>query len=550
MFARILLFLLSSFILCIPEAYAGGLDNVANGFQAASAGWMTNAEGYAKNLFLGLAGLEFCWSAIQYTLKKGDLPDFIASVTLKVMGIGFFYSLLVMAPSWIPEVMNSFSQAGVSIGGSVGIPMTPSAIIDQGIAVAAQLVSSLNQSNASVLSVGTVISSGGASLGNFMLSAIVIGLSGLFTIAAFTLVAIQLLVTLIESYIVIGGGMLMLGFLGSRWTLPFGEKYFGYAVSVGIKLFVLYLVVGAGGSLSNDIIHHLQTLGHPPGFTDYFAAGAASMGYGALGFMAPGLAGSMMNGSPALSMGNMSAAAGGIAGSGIAAAAMGGAALLGGTQAAQGIYDKTMGALKAGEKAAGGIAGASMGSMVGGISGVSAGGGSGDGFAGAVSGMPGALSAPPGMSSGASTSPARGLIDTRTGVSQAISEKDQSVPPGSATTSQTQPNEGSSGGEVSKKPVSIRLGEHQDASTSSIVPDTANSSPASSTSSMGFPGSGPDVKPKGGTDAIADPKDPKKKGSVLGTTADHLHEMARRMDRLPQQDGHVGGISIRFNHPE
>ncbi len=550
MFTRILFFLLSSIILCIPEALAGGLDNVANGFQAASAGWMANAQGYAKSLFLGLAGLEFCWSAIQYTLKKGDLPDFLASVTLKVMGIGFFYSLLVMAPSWIPAVMNSFSQAGTTIGGSVGIPMTPSAIIDQGIAVAAQLVSSLNQSNASALSVGSVISSGGASLGNFMLSAIVIGLSGLFTIAAFTLVAIQLLVTLIESYIVIGGGMLMLGFLGSRWTLPFGEKYFGYAVSVGIKLFVLYLVVGAGGSLSNDIIHHIQSLGHPPGFTDYFAAGAAAMGYGALGFMAPGLAGSMMNGSPALSMGNMSAAAGGISGSGVAATAMGGAALIGGTQAAQGIYDKTMGALKAGEKAVGGIAGASMGSMVGGVSGTSAGGGSGHGFAGAVSGMPGTLSAPPGMSGGASTSPARGLIDTRTSVSQAVSEKDQSVPPGSATTSRTQPNEGSSGGEVSKKPVSIRLGEHPDVSTSSTVPDTANSAPASSISSMASAGSGADVKPKGGTDAIADPKDPKKKGSVLGTTADHLHEMARSMDRLPQQDGHSGGISIRLNHTE
>ncbi len=550
MFTRILFFLLSSIILCIPEAYAGGLDNVANGFQAASSGWMTNAQGYAKSLFLGLAGLEFSWSAIQYTLKKGDLPDLLASVTLKVMGIGFFYSLLVMAPSWIPEVMNSFSQAGVSIGGSGSIPMTPSAIIDQGIAVAAQLVSSLNQSNASTLSVGTVISSGGASLGNFMLSAIVIGLSGLFTIAAFTLVAIQLLVTLIESYIVIGGGMLMLGFLGSRWTLPFGEKYFGYAVSVGIKLFVLDLLVGAGGSLANAIIHHLQTLGHPPGFTDYFAAGAASMGYGALGFMAPGLAGSMMNGSPTLSMGNMSAATGGITGSGVAAAAMGGAALLGGTQAAQGIYDKTMGALKAGEKAAGGIVGASMGSMVGGVSGTSAGGGSGHGFAGAVSGMPGALSAPPGMSGGASTSPARGLIDTRTSVSQAVSEKDQSAPPGSATTSRTQPNEGSGGGEVSKKPISIRLGEHPDVSTSSPAPDTPNSAPAFSNSSMGFPGSGPDVKPKGGTDAIADPKDPKNKGSVLGTTADHLHEMARRMDRLPQQDGHSGGISIRLNHTE
>ena len=67
---------------------------------------------------------------------------------------------------------------------------------------------------------------------------------------------------------------------------------------------------------------------------------------------------------------------------------------------------------------------------------------------------------------------------------------------------------------------------------------------------MGSTGSGTDVKAKGGTDAIADPKDPKKGETKLGSLAKNLDEMSRRMDRLPQQDGHSGGISIRFNHPE
>ena len=511
-------FLLWYVLLCVPEAHAtSGLDSMANTFQVASSGWMTNAQGYAKSLFLGLAGLEFAWAAIQYTLKKGDLPDFLASVTLKVMGIGFFYSLLMEAPIWIPAVMNSFSQAGAAIGGNGGIPMTPSAIIDQGIGIASQMVSSLNQSNTSSLGVGKIISSGGASLGNFMLSAIVIGISGLLVMAAFTLVAIQLLVTLIESYIVIGGGMLMLGFLGSRWTLPFGEKYFGYAVSVGIKLFVLDLLVGAGGSLANTIVHHIQTLGHPPGFTDVMAVGAASMGYGVLGFMAPGLAGSMMNGSPGLSMGNAATAASGIAGSGVSAAAKGGAALIGGTQAAKGLYEKTMGALKSGEKGAGAIGGSPMGSMVGGIGGAMSG-SSGGGFAGGISGS--GPSAPPGMSGGAS-SPSGihgGMGATGSGTGTGT---------GSGYGNSTSP-----GGE------------------SGSAFGAPNSATASSASSMGGTGSGTDVKPKGGTDAIEVPKDPKKEESKLGSLAKNLDEMSRRMDRLPQQDGHSGGISIRLSHPE
>lgn len=497
---RILFFFLPCVLLFAPEAHAtSGLDTMANTFQAASSGWMTNAQGYAKSLFLGLAGLEFTWAGIQYALRKGDLPDFLASVTLKVMGIGFFYSLLMEAPTWIPAIMNSFSQAGAAIGGTGGTPMTPSGIIDQGISIADKMNTSLSvMANGASSSMLTV-------LGNMVFSGVEIALAALLVIAAFTLVAIQLLVTLIESYIVIGGGMLMLGFLGSRWTLPFGEKYFGYAVSVGIKLFVLDLLVGAGGSLANAIIHHLQTLGHTPGPTDFFAAAAASMGYGVLGFMAPGLAGSMMNGSPSLSMANAAAATSGIAGTGISAAAKGGSALIGGTQAAQSIYDKTMGALKAGERAGGGIGGSPIESMLGGISGASSG-GSGGGFAGGVSGS--GPSAPPGMSGGASS---------------------PSGMPGVMGANRSDFGPGAGAG-----------------------PSSLNSSSpfATSNSSMGSTGSGTDVKAKGGTDAIADPKDPKKGETKLGSLAKNLDEMSRRMDRLPQQDGHSGGISIRFNHPE
>lgn len=51
---------------------------------------------------------------------------------------------------------------------------------------------------------------------------------------------------MVESFIVIGPGILFLGFAGSRWTKFFTERYLSYLASVGVKLFVLYLIMGVG----------------------------------------------------------------------------------------------------------------------------------------------------------------------------------------------------------------------------------------------------------------------------------------------------------------
>jgi len=47
---------------------------------------------------------------------------------------------------------------------------------------------------------------------------------------------IQFLVAMVESYIVVAAGFIFLGFGGSRWTVPYAERYIGLAVSNGVKI--------------------------------------------------------------------------------------------------------------------------------------------------------------------------------------------------------------------------------------------------------------------------------------------------------------------------
>lgn len=505
-------------------------DGITNTFKTSSAGWMTAAQGYAQNLFLSLAAIEFTWAAAQLTLKKGELQDIIASTMMKVVGIGFFYSLLMMAPTWIPAIMDSFGMAGANVGANGGSAamLSPSGIFDQGIDVASAMVSAMNSANSNNLGIGEVISSGGASIGSFMFGAIVTGLSGLLTILAFTLVAVQLMVTLIESYLVIGGGMLMLGFTGSRWTLPFGEKYFGYAVSTGIKLFTLYLIVGQGQNVANAIIQGLTSGGTAPGPVDFLGAGASSLAYGAMGYLVPSLAGSMMNGSPSLSMGNMAAAGGGIAGTMVGGAAALGSTALSGMGAASGLFNKTA-------KAAGNIGGdtpppgppGGPGGGIGGSSPTTSGGvGGGANAAGFGGGSESSVAAPPGMDAGV------GKQAPATPGAQPVP-----APAATASTSAAASPEMSPSTKPTESSPAVEDATKQARTNQKIGPSAAT--PSNATPS-------PNVSAKGGIDAIATTKQKSLKDS-LDKRAQDLNDMAKRMDRLPVNDGHTGGINVRFN---
>ncbi len=357
-----------SWVVLVPvaaHAATGGiLDSIQQSYLAATGTWMARALGYAHDLFGGLAVLEIAWSGGQYVLRRNDLPEFISGVFLKVLSIAFFYTLLVEAPTWIPDIVRSFAQAGQSIGGAgVGAALTPSGIFGLGTQVAGALLGAISSTAPGL---AQTVASGGVALGSFLLGALVIALSALLALCGFAVVAVQLLVTLIESYIVIGGGALMLGFAGSRWTLPFAERYLGYAVSVGIKLFVLYLIVGLGGTLAQQLIAQIVSYGSTVPPIVYLQAGVGSLVFGAIGYLVPGLAGAMMNGSPTLSLGTLGAAAAGVAGgammtgaAGVAGAAalahqtLGAAKAVGAVGAATGRLGATAG-LAAGFRAAGG----------------------------------------------------------------------------------------------------------------------------------------------------------------------------------------------------
>jgi hypothetical protein len=125
---------------CVPGAGKGG---ILTGLAISSAPRPDPGRrprcGYAQGLFFALVAIEIAWSAITYVLQKDSLPDFVASLLLKILGVGFFFIVLQpqYGPVWISDIISSFSQAGSAIGGQVAVrPSDPSSVFNCGTDIA------------------------------------------------------------------------------------------------------------------------------------------------------------------------------------------------------------------------------------------------------------------------------------------------------------------------------------------------------------------------------------------------------------------------------
>jgi type IV secretion system protein TrbL len=271
--------------------------------------WTTNVWVYANTLFGILAVIEFAWSAAVMLLEKSDLQSWTSALIRKLMWIGAFYALLLNGRIWIPAIIDSFTQMGQNAAGLGAL--SPSGVFIQGLSLAGALLDGASTSN--------FFSNPGASLA--------LAFAALIIVVSYTLITINFIVTLVESYLVVSVGFIFLGFGGSRWTAPYTERYIGLAVSIGIKILLLYCLISAGFGLSLGWIDEAQSIAASarPVMTAFDVMG------GSLIFMMccwqiPKLFAAVIGGSPALTGGDLVATAAVVGG---AALAVGGAAVAG-----------------------------------------------------------------------------------------------------------------------------------------------------------------------------------------------------------------------------
>ncbi|MBY3751256.1 MULTISPECIES: P-type conjugative transfer protein TrbL [Vibrio harveyi group] len=246
------------------------LDTILAKFNAITATWEPIITDAVTNLFWLLVIASFTWSAIKLWLHQKGLEHFIAELFERVMTVGFCWFLVVNASPLAWTVLNSMQEVASRLSGS-NDKLSPSNIVELGLTLAHRVWES----------------SSGFDVGQF----VIIGLCGLIVLIVLALIAAQLTILLVGSYIILNGGVIVMGFLGSEWTRDHGMNYFTTVLGMSVQIFIMQLLVIIGNETFLSFINNPGA-----GSADYLMMVVMSVIYYALVNTVPAMASSLTTG--------------------------------------------------------------------------------------------------------------------------------------------------------------------------------------------------------------------------------------------------------------
>ncbi|WFU12984.1 P-type conjugative transfer protein TrbL (plasmid) [Rhizobium sp. CB3090] len=232
------------------------LTSLQSQITTAAKGWETTVMDAAKSLFWILATIEIGIAAVWLALQAASLDSWFAELVRRIMFVGFFAFVLGQGPTFAKAVVDSLFQIGAG-GGTA----SPADVFNAGLAVATKMSEKIQfglfEDNALAISA------------SFAMVVVVI---------SFSLVAAIFVSVMVEMYIGLLAGMIMLGLGGSSYTKDFAIRYLIYAFSVGMKLMALVMISRIGSEV-------LIGLANEPDIGDQFQTALAIAGIAVVVFI-------------------------------------------------------------------------------------------------------------------------------------------------------------------------------------------------------------------------------------------------------------------------
>jgi type IV secretion system protein TrbL len=234
--ARMRLTLVAFIALAFALPAAAGAQNITfDPTQAGNAavqtinGMFTTAQNLAKELFMAIFAIEIVIFGIQMVLHRDNLAEFVSSLTMKILGFGFF-AWLIVNYNLIGQVITGFQQASNQIAGGNGSPtalvamMLVNAAAAFAAAGAAELTDEITGAAEGIFALGSGDAGAAISgaLGHVVFEPAVIGIAGMELMGAFA-VAFQWILIQIEIAIVASVGVFFLAFSTSRFTAQYSQ---------------------------------------------------------------------------------------------------------------------------------------------------------------------------------------------------------------------------------------------------------------------------------------------------------------------------------------
>lgn len=231
-------------ILIVNDVAAATLDadafnRVMAKYQTAATSWESTIKKHAYQLFWGLTLISMVWTFGILALKKADISDFFVELIRFLGFTGFYLWLLDNGPQMAMAFINSLKGIAGEAA-HVSSVVTPGTVINMALDFFTKII------DATDFSFGS------------MAQAIVATAIALVILALFGLIAVNMMLLTIASWILAYAGIFFLGFGGSRWTSDIAIAFYKCVLMVGAQLMVMILIVGIGQSFLSDLINTMS----------------------------------------------------------------------------------------------------------------------------------------------------------------------------------------------------------------------------------------------------------------------------------------------------
>jgi P-type conjugative transfer protein TrbL len=217
-----------------PALLGNALTPIAN----AVGQWQTVIFALGYPIFWMLAVIELGIVAAMMIINR-DLPGFIDDLVRSVVGIGVAYVLFENAADWMRNgVIATIAEWGGQVSGISVTSLSPDGVLAQGWTLASMLLSAMAHGHWLTMPVSDVV--------------ILIAAAGVTVV--FGWAAILLLELLLESYVAAVGGSIFLPIGAFRFTTHVTGYYFGWVLSVAVRLFFTLSLLGVALNLVQDWI--------------------------------------------------------------------------------------------------------------------------------------------------------------------------------------------------------------------------------------------------------------------------------------------------------
>ncbi|EIJ0973740.1 P-type conjugative transfer protein TrbL [Vibrio parahaemolyticus] len=215
----------------------GVLDEVAVHFLTVSSSWAGVITNHASWLFWLLGTISLVWTGGNLLLKQADIREFFAEFTRFIITFGFFLWLLRNGPKFAASIIDSLRIIGAQ---AAGLPreLTPS----EPISIAFDIITKSSEAYS--------YTSPFDNLAIFIIT--------LLILFCMTVVAANVLLSLVSAWVLTYAGIFVLGFGGSKWTSDIAINYFRSVLSIALKLMTMTLMIGVAISIMDSFYAELS----------------------------------------------------------------------------------------------------------------------------------------------------------------------------------------------------------------------------------------------------------------------------------------------------